>query len=173
MWRRNLILAQLCLVIAASGLRAEEPKDATKNSGEIRLPLKDFKFKVPEEQADLFVFDEDGERLCFYTNGAAEVKFIAPSDGDFDLVLSLAGDSADKVYPKFKLTIDDKEFGKETSLKSDDIKDYKFALSLKRGKHTLAVAFTNDTYKDGEYDSNLYFHGAKLVPHAAETPTKK
>lgn len=173
MWRCNLILAQLCLVIAASGLRAEEPKDAKKNSDEIRLPLKDFKFKVPEEKSDLFVFDEDGERLCFYTDGAAETKFNIQREGQYDLVLSLAGDSAMDIRPKFKLTIDEKDLGKETSLKSDDIKDYKFVVPLKAGKHTLAVAFTNDTYKDGEYDSNLYLHGAKLIPRAAETPAKK
>ena len=46
--------------------------------------------------------------------------------------------------------VDEKETGKETSLKSDDIKDYKFTVSLKSGKHVLSVAFTNDTYKEGE-----------------------
>jgi Ca-dependent carbohydrate-binding module xylan-binding len=173
MWRRILLMALLCITIPAGGLRAEEPKDgATKTSGEIRLPLKDFKFKVPEEQVDLFSFDEDGERLCYYTNGAAETKFNMENDGDYDLILSLAGDSAMDIRPKFKLTIDDKEVGKETSLKSDDIKDYKVPISLKHGKHTLAVAFTNDTYKEAEYDSNLYLHGAKLVRHA-DTPAKK
>jgi hypothetical protein len=167
-----MVLVPLGLAIAAVALRAEEPKDA-KTSGEIRSPLKDFKFKVPEDRAELFVFDEDNERLCFYTNGAAEAKFEVPSDGDFDLVLSLAGDSAMNTFPKFKLTVDDKEVGKETSLKSDDIKDYKIALPLKHGKHALSVAFTNDMYQDGEYDSNLYLHGAKLVPHKDEGKTKQ
>jgi hypothetical protein len=168
MRRLYLTLAPLCLLITAMGLDAEEAK----KSDEISLPLKDFKFKVPQEQADLFAFDEDAQRLCFYTNGAAETKLSVESDGDYDLVLSLAGDSAMNVRPKFKLAIDDKQVGKETSLKSDDIKDYKVEIPLKRGKHVLSVAFTNDMYKDGEYDSNLYLHGAKLIPHKAESSAK-
>jgi len=35
------------------------------------------------------------------------------------------------------------------------------------------VAFTNDMYKDGEYDSNLYLHGAKFVPHKPDNSAKK
>jgi len=163
---RRLILTLLVLVVAARAARAEDANDPKKN-GEIRLPLKEFKFKVPEDKAELFVFDEDGQRLCFYTNGVAEAKFTVENDGDYDLVLSLAGDSAMNVRPKFKLAMDDKDVGKETSLKSDDIKDYKVEIPLKHGKHVLSVAFTNDMYKDGEYDSNLYLHGAKLTPHKA------
>src|SRR5215467_2863051 len=121
---RRLILTLLVLVVAARAARAEDANDPKKN-GEIRLPLKEFKFKVPEDKAELFVFDEDGQRLCFYTNGVAEAKFTVENDGDYDLVLSLAGDSAMNVRPKFKLAMDDKDVGKETSLKSDDIKDYK------------------------------------------------
>ena len=168
MQRLHFVVAPLCLLISAMGLAAEEGK----KSNEIRLPLKEFKFKVSEDKADLFVFDEDGQRLCFYTSGAAEAKFSVENDGDYDLVLSLAGDTAMNVHPKFKLAIDDKEVGKETSLKSDDIKDYKFTLPLKHGKHVLSLAFTNDMYKDGEYDSNLYLHGAKLTPHKAGNSDK-
>jgi hypothetical protein len=57
----------LCLIlplgaaISAVVARAEDGKDE-KKSGEIRLPLKEFKFKVPEDKAELFAFDEDGER---------------------------------------------------------------------------------------------------------------
>src|SRR5262245_31236116 len=108
MRRLYLILASLCLLISATGLDAEEAR----KSDEISLPLKDFKFKIPQEQADLFSFDEDAQRLCFYTSGAAETKFSVENDGDYDLILSLAGDSAMKVRPKFKLAIDDKQVGK-------------------------------------------------------------
>jgi len=169
MWRLYSTLVPLCVLASALGLGAEEGK----KSDEISLPLKDFKFKIPQEQADLFVFDEDAQRLCFYTNGAAEAKFGIESEGEYDLVLSLAGDSAMDVRPKFKLAIDDKEVGKETSLKSDDIKDYKLTIPLKHGKHVLSLTFTNDMYKDGEYDSNLYLHGAKFIPHKPEMSDKK
>jgi hypothetical protein len=169
MRRLHFVVAPLCLFISAMALAAEEGK----KSDEIRLPLKEFKFKVSQDKADLFVFDEDAQRLCFYTNGAAEAKFSVENAGDYDLVLSLSGDTAMNVHPKFKLAIDDKEPSKETSLKSDDIKDYKFTIQLKHGTHVLSVAFTNDMYKDGEYDSNLYLHGAKLIPHRAGSSVKE
>ena len=79
------------------------------------------------------------------------------------------------IRPKFKLKKDDKDVRKERSLRSDDVKDYKTTLSLKAGEHTLSVAITNDTYKEGEYDSNLYLYEAKIVPSkTADTkePTK-
>ena len=172
------MLRWLCVILALGAAiptllaRAEEGKDETK-PGEIRLPLKGFKFKVPEDKTELFAFDEDGERLCFYTDGTAEAKFNIESDGDYDLLLSLSGDSAMNTRPKFKLAIDDKEVGKEMSLKSDDIKEYKLTIPLKHGKHVLSVTFTNDMYKDGEYDSNLYLHGAKFMPHKSESSAKQ
>jgi len=30
------------------------------------------------------------------------------------------------------------------------------------GDHKLSIEFTNDVFKDGEYDRNLYVHGVTL-----------
>ena len=112
----------------------------------------------------------------FFTNGAAEAKFKVPEDGDFDLVIAASGDSAMKIFPKFRLVLDDKPdekgLSKETSLKSDDMKDYNFNVALKQGEHKLSIAFTNDTYKEGEYDSNLYVHAVTLTPHKPDEAKK-
>jgi hypothetical protein len=172
----------MLLVLSAAALVArfsvaDEPKQPDKSGKDIKIELKDFKFKLANpDQADLFAFNEDEPKLCFYTNGAAEAKFKVPEDGDFDLIISASGDSAMKVFPKFRLVLDDKPdekgLSKETSLKSDDMKDYKFNVPLKKGEHKLSIAFTNDTYKEGEYDSNLYVHAVKFTPHKADDAKK-
>ena len=156
---------------------AEDPKPADKTSKDIKLELKDFKFKPPTPAvSDLFTYNEDEQKLCFFTNGAAEAKFTVPDDGEFDLIIAASGDSAMKIFPKFRLVLDDKPdekgLGKETSLKSDDMKDYKFTVALKKGEHKLSIAFTNDTYNEGEYDSNLYVHAVTLTPHKPDEAKK-
>ncbi len=172
--RRLLLL--VTLVCGAVMVRAADDKaTADKSSDAIVIKLKDFKFKPPKSVTspdDVFVFDESEGRLCFYTNGPAEAKFKVRSDGDYDIIVTASGDSAMEIHPKFKLTVDNKDFGKEISLKSDDVKDYQAVVSVKAGEHTLAVAFTNDTYKEGEYDSNLYVHGVKLRPHQPDEAKK-
>jgi hypothetical protein len=165
----GLFLVQLAM--------AEDPKPADKSSKDIKIELKDFKFKPPTpEVRDLFAFNEDEPKLCFYTNGAAEAKFKVPEDGDFDLIIAASGDSAMKVFPKFRVVLDDKPdekgLSKETSLKADDMKDHKFNVPLKKGEHKLSISFTNDTYKEGEYDSNLYVHAVKFTPHKADEAKK-
>jgi hypothetical protein len=161
-------LARLLLLVAAFvfgpviGRAADEKTTTDKNSGVIILKLKDFKFKPPKAVSnpdDVFVYDENEERLCFYTNGPAEAKFKVRTDGEYDIIVTASGDSAMNIRPKFKLTVDEKDVGKEISLKSDGVKAYRAPVNLKTGEHVLSVAFTNDTYKEGEYDSNLYILG--------------
>lgn len=169
-------------LIFSSFASAADDKQAGK-SDEIKIAMKDFKFKPPEGVTDpdsVFVFDEDGDRLCFYTGGPAEAKFKVPSDGDWDFVIAAAGDTAtgvhvptptgekiQDVHPNFQFGIDGKNVGKEITLKSDDKMDYKVTVPLKAGDHKVSITFTNDTYKDGEYDSNFYLYGLKLMPHKA------
>ncbi|HEY2827569.1 MAG TPA: carbohydrate-binding domain-containing protein, partial [Pirellulales bacterium] len=156
------------------------------NADEIKIQLKDFKFKPPVSVTDpdsVFVFNEDDQKLCFYTNGPAEAKVNVPTAGEWDVIVSASGDSAmnvpghgagkteTTVRPNFQLGIDAKDFGKEVTLKSDDMQDYKVLVPLTAGEHVISVTFTNDMYDpDGKYDSNLYVHGVKLKPHKADEP---
>ena len=131
-----LVLSAAALVVQVAA--ADEPKPGDKTSKGIKLELKDFKFKPPNpDLRDLFTYNEDEQKLCFFTNGAAEAKFKVPEDGDFDLVIAASGDSAMKIFPKFRLVLDDKPdekgLSKETSLKSDDMKDYKFTVRAQEG----------------------------------------
>ena len=60
------------------------------------------------------------------------------------------------------LAIDGEAVGKETLLTADDEKDYTLTAKLKAGERKLVVEFTNDVYKENEYDRNLYVHAVTL-----------
>jgi predicted xylan-binding protein with Ca-dependent carbohydrate-binding module len=140
----------------------------------IVIELKDFKFKPAKEIANpesLFSYDENAGKLCFYTNGPAEAAFKIPADGEYEIVISASGDSVRNSGdakkdgpPKFKVAVDGEPVGKETGLTDDSINDYKLPVTLKAGDHKLVIEFTNDIYKEAEYDRNLFVHGVKLTP---------
>jgi hypothetical protein len=129
----------------------------------LTVELKSFSFKVPEGSTDLFGHntENDEEKLFFYTNGTAEAKVQVPADGDYEIVVKASGDSALNVGAKFKVAVDGQSVGKETETGGEP-KEYKFATSLKAGERKLAIEFTNDVYKAGEYDRNLYVHAVVL-----------
>jgi hypothetical protein len=128
----------------------------------IAVELKSFSFKAPKGQEDLLKYEEGEDKLCFYINGTGEAKVEAPKDGDYEIVIKASCDMALKEGAKFKVTVDGKPCGKETETSEGDPKEYTFATSLKAGEHKLAIEFTNDVYKEGEYDRNLYLHGVSL-----------
>ena len=130
----------------------------------VTLELKSFKFKVPTEMASLFGLNEDDGKLFFYSNGTAETTFKVAKDGDYDVVIKASCDSALNERAKFKLFVDGKEVGKETLLTTDDPKEYTAKEKLKAGEHKLAVEYTNDVYKENEYDRNFYLHAASVKP---------
>jgi hypothetical protein len=57
--------------------------------------------------------------------------------------------------------VDGKQTGKETET-GEEPKEYKFPTPLKAGEHKLTIEFTNDIFKEGEYDRNLYVHAVSL-----------
>jgi len=153
------LAAALLLVFAAFS-------HAPAAEGETKIDLKSFQFKVADEMMSLFGYDEAEGRLFYYTGGAAETTIKVPADGKYELVLRAACDPAQGERAKFKVTLDGKEVGaevgKETLLTDDSPKDYVLALDATAGEHKLAVEFTNDAYKEGEYDRNFYLHGVTL-----------
>jgi hypothetical protein len=151
----SLIVGAACfLTVALQGTAAD--KDA------IPVELKNFKFKVPENQANLFGFNETEDKLFFYTNGPAEAAVKVPDDGDYEVVIKASCDSALNERAKFKLSIDGKAVGKETLLTADEPAEYKLPTKLTAGEHKLVIEFTNDVYKENEYDRNLYVHAVTL-----------
>jgi hypothetical protein len=128
----------------------------------ITLDLKSFSFNAPKGKEDLLKYDEGEDKLCFYINGIGEAKVEAPKDGDYEIIIKASCDKALQEGAKFKLTVDGKPCGKETETSDGDPKEYTFVTSLKAGDHKLAIEFTNDVYKEGEYDRNLYVHSMSL-----------
>jgi hypothetical protein len=128
----------------------------------ITVDLASFKFKVADDKANLFGHNDGEGKLFFYTNGLAEATVKVPADGDFDIIVKASCDSALNERAKFKLAVDGKLVDKETLLTADDAKDYKFTTKLKAGDRKLSIEFTNDVYKENEYDRNLYVHGVTV-----------
>ena len=154
--------ALLCCVGATLVLVASLQLRAAQESEASTVDLKNFKFKVDDNIANLFGHNEGEGKLFFYTNGAAEATVKVPADADYDITIKASCDSALNERAKFKLAIDGKLVDKETLLTSDDAKDYKFTTKLKAGERKLSIEFTNDVYKENEYDRNLYVHGVTL-----------
>ncbi|HEV2949641.1 MAG TPA: carbohydrate-binding domain-containing protein [Gemmataceae bacterium] len=119
-------------------------------------------FKLPEVMADLFGYNEGDGKLFLYTNGKVTAKVKVPSEGDYEIIVKASGDKALNEGAKFKVAIDGKEVGKETETSDGEPKDYKFTATLKAGERELTIEFTNDVYKEGEYDRNLYIFGVEL-----------
>ena len=128
----------------------------------LAVDLKSFSFKAPKGKEDLLKYDEFDQKLSFYINGKGEAKVNVPKDGDYEFVIKASCDKALKEGAKFKVAVDEKPCGKETETSDGDPKDYTFATSLQAGEHKLSIEFTNDVYKDGEYDRNLFVHAVSL-----------
>jgi Ca-dependent carbohydrate-binding module xylan-binding len=150
MTRRSLPVALVLALVATAA--AAEP---------IKLDLADFKlasaFKGGE---DLVKYEND--TISFFTNGTATAKLTVPADGDYVIVIDASCNEALKEKAKVTLKVGDKPVKENFELTSEDQKEYKFDAKLAKGETTLSIAFTNDAYKENEYDRNLMVHGVRL-----------
>jgi Ca-dependent carbohydrate-binding module xylan-binding len=163
MWCPTRIFLIGMSFVAAVALCARAADDATpkakdRDPSAIDVDLKKAKWKVPESIKELFGYDEPQERLFFFANGSAEFLVKLPADGKYEIVVTASGTRAEKELARFKLACDAKTVGKETELKEEAEKEYTFAANLKAGERKLSIEFTNDLYKEGEYDRNLFIH---------------
>ena len=107
-------------------------------------------------------FDDGESRTFYYSNGNAEVKIKVPAAGEYEVIVSASCTPALNEFAKFKLHVDGTERTIVT-LTAEDAKEYKIPAALSAGEHKLGIEFTNDIYKENEYDRNLYVNGVKLV----------
>jgi predicted xylan-binding protein with Ca-dependent carbohydrate-binding module len=128
----------------------------------ISVDLRTFKFKVRDEIASLFGYDDGENRLFYYTAGAGETTIKPPADGEYEIVIKASCDPALNERAKFKVSLDGQPVGMETLLTADDPKDYTLTTSAKAGERKLGIEFTNDAYKENEYDRNFYVHRVTL-----------
>jgi hypothetical protein len=151
----------------AKPVEAPKTADAPKPPAPVidKTPIKAdvSKIKFTAEAAELFGWDDGESRAFFYTNGLGEVTLKIPADGDYDVVVTASCQAAKGENAKFKLKVDGTQVGAETQLKSEEAKDYTITAPLKAGDRKIGTEFTNDMYKEGEYDLNFYLHGLKVV----------
>jgi hypothetical protein len=155
-------LPQLASLVGAALVFVPAPATADEAAKPVAVELKSFSFKAPKGKEDLLTYSEFDHKLSFYINGTGEAKFDAPGDGDYEIVIKASCDKALKEGAKFKVTVDGNPCGKETETSDGEPKEYTFATPLKAGEHKLAIEFTNDVFKEGEYDRNLYVHAVAL-----------
>jgi len=141
--------------------KVSEPAAKPVDKTPIKADLSKIKFTA--EPAELFGWDDGESRAFFLTNGLGEVVVKVPDDGEYEIVISASCQAAKGENAKFKLKVDGVQVGAETQLKAEDAKDYSFAATLKAGDRKIGTEFTNDMYKEGEYDLNFYLHGLKVV----------
>jgi len=145
-------LTSLSAVLLLAGAATAEP---------IKLDLGDFKLAAAFKGGDDLVQYNDN-KISFYTNGTATVKLTVPDDGDYVIVVDASCNEALKVKAKLTLKVGDTAIKENFELTTEDQKEYKFDAKLKKGETTLSISFTNDIYKENEYDRNLFVHGVTV-----------
>jgi hypothetical protein len=148
----RLSVCLTALLLLAGTVAATEP---------IKLDLSDFKLASAAKGKDELVKYED-DKINFYSNGSATAKLTVPDDGDYTIVIDASCNEALKEKAKLTLKVGDKAVKENFELASEDQKEYKFEAKLTKGETTLSIAFTNDVYKEGEYDRNLYVHAVRV-----------
>ncbi len=126
----------------------------------ITLKLSDA--KQTEGNKDHFGVRDDDGALFFYSNGTGEWSVKVQSAGEYMLTVNASCASSKNGNAKFKVTVEGKIVGKEVELTSDSSKDYTANVKLKEGANRVGIGFTNDEYKEGEYDRNLFIHRVSL-----------
>jgi hypothetical protein len=127
----------------------------------IRLDLTDFKLMSAFKGGEDLVKYEDNA-LQFYSNGTATGKLTVPADGDYSIVLDASCTEALKQNAKVTILVGDKPIKRDFELTATEQKEYKFDAKLTKGETTLSIAFTNDIYKENEYDRNLVVYGVRV-----------
>jgi pyruvate/2-oxoglutarate dehydrogenase complex dihydrolipoamide acyltransferase (E2) component len=114
------------------------------------------------KDSDHFGYDDGNERMFYYANGCAEAAVKIPAGGEYEITVKAACDEAEKEFARFRLRIDGQAASGEVVLAGVDPKDYKVVTKIAAGDRKLGIEFTNDIWKEGEYDRNLFIHGVSL-----------
>ena len=123
----------------------------------ISVELKDF--KLP---ADGVVLDEGNSKIAFYAAGEAVATVKVVEDGEYTITVEASGDEAEKMKAKMTIKVGDDVVKENFELAMNESKEYTFVAKMKKGDAKLSIAFTNDAYKENEFDRNLYVHKVKL-----------
>jgi hypothetical protein len=130
---------------------------------EIKADLKAGKYTPTFEGGkDLMGFNESEDKAFFYTNGSVDVTVKVPSDGEYTLKVKASCQAAKKEMAKMTIIVAGKSIADEFTLKQEEEKDYTFPVKLTAGEQKISISYTNDEYKEGDFDRNLYLHAVTL-----------
>ena len=154
---RRLFLTAVAVVVAGVGFAVAA--DA------ISVELKDFKIKSDYANNDDGVaLNEADGKIQFYSNGTAIATIKVSEGGEYDILIEASCDAAEKKNATMTVKVDDIVVKENLELTTVDAKTYTFTTKLKKGDVKLSIAFTNDVYKENEFDRNLYVHKVKIDP---------
>jgi hypothetical protein len=115
------------------------------------------------QEGDNFGWDDGDMRLHYWSNGSGEFTVKVPADGEYEIVVTASSQPALNEHAKFKVAADGKPVGVETTCTSEEAKEYRLTAALSAGDRKISVSYTNDVYKENEYDRNFFLNGLKLV----------
>jgi hypothetical protein len=127
----------------------------------IQLSPTDFKL-TPEKKGNEDLVKNDDGKISFYANGTATATLKVPEDGDYTLAIDASCTEAEKQKAKFTLKVGDKIVKENFELTTEESKAYPFDVKLPKGETTISIRFTNDAYKENEYDRNLFVHEVRV-----------
>lgn len=128
-----------------------------------KLDLKSFKLKAGFDGGESLVgHNADEDKLYLYVNGTAKADIKIDDEAEYTITLEASCDEADKKFAQVKVMAGTTVVKEKFDLTQAAQKAYTFDVKLKKGEHTLSIAFLNDTYKENEYDLNFYIHGVKV-----------
>ena len=153
-------------VLSLSPLLLEKYLDAAEAVAQDALPVYSAKGRTRRfEKNDLkneAKFSLGGEFWSMPWSGELYFTFDAKFDGDYEFVIRAREDTAGDESAKMELRLDGKTTktfivaGRKPTL-------HQTTLPLKKGEHRIAVAFTNDFYKEGVGDRNLHVAHVEIV----------
>lgn len=130
----------------------------------IKVELKEIKVKAATDE--LGGLNEGDGKLFLYTNGTMTAEVKMPDDGEFTLKIEMSCDEAKVdgkvVRPQVKISVGDTVVKDKFDLTGAETTEYKFDVKLKKGTQKIVIEYLNDTFKENEYDSNLYLHSFKV-----------
>jgi hypothetical protein len=144
--------APLFALAVAAAAPAAEP---------IKFDLSDFKL-TPAAKGKDELLKYENDVISFYANGTAAAKLTVPADGEYVIVVDASCAAALKENAKFTLKVGDTVVKEKFELTGEDQKEYKFDAKLAKGETTLSITYTNDVYKENEYDRNFFIHGVRV-----------
>lgn len=127
----------------------------------IVVELQKFEAVGPIKEQGHHGYDDGEGRMFYYSNGVAEQAVKVPADGEYEIIVTASCQKAENDLAKFKLVVDGKELG-EVTLTTEDPKEYKSTAALAKGDRKIGIQFTNDKYKENEYDLNFFVNGVVL-----------